>query len=147
MAGPQRDAAGTVERWQAGGPGSNSKTAALGNRMMAGEWIGAPESAAMDCSPAMLHQTRAILMDAGYEIERQPMPGSNGYRYRVKGSPGRAALVAPVAAEGEGGAAVPPLGARLTVRALSLDERGRLVVHLSNGQGGAWTAQITGHVG
>jgi hypothetical protein len=143
MAGPQRDAAGTVERWQAGGPGSNSKTAAIGNRMLAGEWIGAPEIADMDCSPAMLHQTRSILMDAGYQIDRQPMPGSNGFRYRVTGSPGQAP---PVAAESEG-AAVPPLGARLTVRALSLDERGRLVVHLSNGQGGAWTAQITGHVG
>jgi hypothetical protein len=136
----------TVARWQA--QPDSGPSAVLGTRMLAGEWTSARDAEALGVSQSMANQVRATLVAAGYTLETRPRPeGGNGKEHRVKAVPGpkRGARSKAVRAE-QAGATHPQLGATLTVRALALDERGGLVVHLSNGHGAAWTAQITGHV-
>lgn len=145
------DPVGTVARWLASP--ERSVTATMGAHMLEGEWLGAREVEELGASPSMLHQTRATLEAAGYKIEREKLPVGNGYRYRVKGSPeaGRAKGRAPRGSLAPMGstfppaeASAPPLGAVLTVRALILGTDGRTEVALTDGNGGTWTAHLTG---
>jgi hypothetical protein len=134
-------AAATVERWQRK-PGT-STASVFGSRMLRGEWVTAAELEESGASASNLSQITKTLKTAGYKVEHETMPGTNGaMRFRVKAKAARKAAVE----REDAGVTHPQLGAVLTVRALALDERGELVVHLSNGKA-AWTATITGHVG
>ena len=149
-----KNPADTVEYWK---KFPNSAAAGLGLRMLSGEWTQVDDVPAGK-SKSLLGQTVAVLRASGYDVEQQPASTGGGnrraFRVRQVGERRRTGLLgpprgrvarAPVAVE-NAGTTHPQLGATLTVRALALDERGGLVVHLSNGHGGAWTARITGHV-
>jgi hypothetical protein len=120
----------------------------LGIAMLDGEWRSKRDAEELGASPSMLSQTVTTLRNAGYTLETEPA-GPNGLsRYRVK--PART----PAAARSNGnvrrevdGVTYPRLGATLTVRALVLGDDGGLVVQLTDGAGGAWSAHVTGHVG
>jgi hypothetical protein len=100
---------------------------------------------ALGVSGSILGQVISVLRQAGYKIERDHMGGGR-FRFRVKTGHTPAARRSTRVAREDAGVTHPQLGATLTVRALALDERGDLTVHLSNGHH-AWTATITGHVG
>ena len=139
-------AAATVRRWQKKPTGSN--TARLGTAMLAGQWTSAKDAVGLGASGSIAGQARMVLVAAGYELETQPTGPYGVKGYRVAGRDGRglkARRTAAVATEAAG-TTHPALGAHLTVRALALDADGQLVVHLSNGNGSAWTAHLTGHV-
>jgi hypothetical protein len=141
VAAPRKDDAATVAKWLATPEDERGATAALGARMVAGEWTGPTEADALGVSHSMTTQAAKRLEAAGYRVERKRGLGS-----RVKAGRAKAASkAAPVRAE-VAGVTHPPLGATLTVRALAFDAEGQLVMSLSNGTG-AWTARITGHVG
>ena len=146
--------ADTVDYWR---KNPDSASATLGLRMLAGEWTQVDDVPAGK-SVSLLGQAVGVLRAAGYDVEQQRAPTGGGNRkaFRVRqvgerrrmgvlGPPRGRMPSAPVVVE-NAGTTHPQLGAKLTVRALALDERGGLVVHLSNGHGGAWTARITGHV-
>jgi hypothetical protein len=152
-----KNPAATVEYWN---KNPDSVVAVLGLRMLAGEWTQADDVPA-GRSKSLLGQTVGVLRAAGYDVEtmRAPTGGGNRRAFRVRqvgerktgaragllGPPRGRVASAPVAVE-NAGTTHPQLGAKLTVRALALDDRGHLVVHLSNGHGAAWAARITGHV-
>jgi len=149
-----KNPADTVEHWH---KYPESAAATLGLRMLAGEWTQV-DDVPDGKSGSLLGQTVGILRAAGYDVEQ--MRASTGHANRkafrvrqvgerrrmgVLGPPRGRVASTPVAVE-DAGKTHPGLGAKLTVRALALDDRGQLVVHLSNGHGAAWVARITGHV-
>ena len=142
MATPTADnAAATVKRWQRNAEAPTSHTAVLGLRMLAGEWTSSADAIEGGASGGLVTQVCTVLRAAGYTVQEQAR-GGNGKAFRIKPTRGQAKAVR----REQAGTSHPQLGAVLTVRALALDEGGALVVHLSNGNGSAWLAQITGHV-
>jgi hypothetical protein len=137
MAGTKNDAARTVELWQENP--ERSITAALGVRMLAGDWVTSEDAVELGGSPTLVTQAHQTLTAAGYSVEVGNR-GGNARQYRVKAARRKARVE-----REDAGVTHPQLGAVLTVRALALDERGNLIVHLSNGNK-AWAATITGHV-
>lgn len=145
MAQTQEQAARVVKKWRANPEAGASST--IGARMLRGTWVVAAEVAEeLGCAPSVANQVRATLEAAGYAIEREQIGGTNGYRYRVPkgGGPRRPRAVERAVAHEEAGHTHPQLGAVLTVRALVMDERGRLVMQLSNGHA-SWAAEVVGH--
>lgn len=141
---------------------ATSGTAILGARLMLGDTLTAADAVAVGVIGGNLGHAARTLELAGWKIERADI-GGNAKSFRVSKAPADAPTVTPPPAQPantpnrsggtrrnvraeQAGETHPALGAKLTVRALALDERGRLVVHLSNGTGAAWQAMITGHV-
>ena len=146
----------SVARWA---EAATSGTAILGARLMLGETLTAADAKRLGIIGGNIGHAVTTLELAGFTVERKPLAGSaNAKSYRVSKAPADAPEVKPPPAtptaparrasvkHEAAGATHPQLGAKLTVRALALDERGKLVVQLSNGSGSAWLAQITGHV-
>ena len=148
-----------VNKWAAG---AITGTGILGARLMLGETLTATDARALGIIGGNLGHAARTLELAGWKIERADI-GGNAKSFRVSKAPADAPAVTPPPAQPantpnrsggtrrnvraeQAGETHPALGAKLTVRALALDERGRLVVHLSNGTGAAWQAMITGHV-
>ena len=126
-----------------------SKSAAIGARMMRGEWTTGQDVVAMGANQSMAHQVRGRLKKAGYRLESKSAGPAGLKAYRVR--PGKVAHENGagrdrVAHPGAAAETYPSLGATLVVRALAMTDAG-VVVHLSDGNGGAWSAAITGHVG
>jgi hypothetical protein len=144
-------ATATVKRWRA--DPERSGAARIGTRLLAGEQVGQSGAADAGVSPGMVGNVVRTLQTAGFTVEAER--AGNAKLWRVTAEPGgrraRGAAVEPPSGRsrkvrGEvAGVTHPPLGATLLVRALALDERGDLLVHLSNGAG-AWSARIVGHV-
>ena len=137
----KRKAAATVDKWRANP--SASGTAAIGAAMLGGQWTTADDAAALGISTSIVGQVVAKLRTAGYDIATQPAGPSGLLAYRVAGSEA-------ASTNGNGGhgptATHPPVGAKVVVKAVAMGARGALVVHLSDGNGNAWAATITGYV-
>jgi hypothetical protein len=117
--------------------------------MLAGQWVSTEDARAIGAAPTIVTQVHQRLTAAGYAVEvgtREDAASRNAKQYRVKAGRRAPAQRSTRVAREDAGVTHPQLGATLTVRALALDERGALTVHLSNGHH-AWTATITGHVG
>jgi hypothetical protein len=111
--------------------------------MLDGEWRSQEDGVDMGASRSIFASVCMTLRKAGYTLESEPA-GPNGMRrYRVASSPSANGRVG----REVDGVTYPRLGATLTVRALVLGDDGELVVQLTDGHGGAWSAHVTGHVG
>jgi hypothetical protein len=133
----QAKASALAELWRANPDKSNMAT--LGAAMLGGKWTGRHDAEALGVSTSVVGQAVAKLRTAGYNVETQPA-GPNGLTaYRVGGEAATSNGHGPTPTH-------PPVGAKVTVRAVALGARGALVVHLSDGNGNAWAATITGYV-
>jgi hypothetical protein len=125
-----------------------SMTATLGARMLRGEWVSTDDGAAVGAGATVVGQAVAALRRAGYDVEEDQPFGNRRKTYRVRpGSEPSAnghSIVGPV---GASEMIHPPVGSKVTVRAVAMGARGALEVHLSDGNGHAWTATVTGYVG
>jgi hypothetical protein len=145
----REDAERLVDQWRKVPERSFASRVAVA--MLGGQFIGNDVPDAEGVSRSGLSQVRTILTTAGYVLEQEPDGAYGARRYRVSGT-GETANGSgggsPVRIAREvSGTTHPPVGSRVTVRSVTLGHRGALVVHLSDGMGNAWTAQITGHVG
>jgi hypothetical protein len=145
----KQSAAAAVKRWRA--DPERSGAARIGTRLLAGEVVGASGADDAGVSPGMVGQVVRTLQTAGFTVEAERR--GNAKLWHVTAEPGGRRVSATSSPSGRtrkvrgevAGITHPPLGAKLLVRALALDERGNLLVHLSNGAG-AWSARIVGHV-
>lgn len=131
-------AAMTVRKWQ---QGAESKSADIGRRMLAGEWIGRGDvDSATEAT--LLSQVAQKLRLAGFKIAERRTPDATDSRLKQW----RVSPDAPVKVEREtAGLTHPELGAVLTVRALAMTDDGELAMTLSNGSQ-SWSAVITAHL-
>lgn len=130
-----------IERWRANPDGP---TAALGLRVLGGEWTTSVDAEQMGISGSNLSQIIGAIRDEGYKVEVKSA-GGNARAYRVaKVTKARKNGSRPIKRE-TAGVTHPSLGDRLTVRGLFLVD-GELVLQLVGEQGGAWQAIISGHV-
>lgn len=130
-----------IALWEKKGPEA-SFPAWLAHALVSGQSVSVIDADDDGKSRSMVSMVVTTFRAAGYDISRELHDGiphySVGHGPVVKAK-GRVPDDAFAATH-------PSLGAVLTVRALSLDDDGELVAHLSNGNGSSWVATITGHV-
>ena len=154
MAKTPAQAQRTINGWM--DPANMSTSAQLGRQLALGDWL-TPEwmrttMGANLNTRGLLSQVTNMFRVAGFHVEKRPDPGHPlAKQYRIRGgSPRPEPTLDVVQPESVPSAGIsqqyPVLGASLTVRALALTDDGGVLLHLSDGEGGAWQAQITGWV-
>jgi hypothetical protein len=130
-------AVATADKWRANPDAS--ATATLGAALLRGQWTTRDDAEALGVATSIVGQVVATLRAAGYDVESKPAGPSGLKAFRVGGTPATTNGHAPTATH-------PPVGAKVVVKAVAMGARGALVVHLSDGNGNAWAATITGYV-
>ena len=137
-----------------------SHSAVIARHLASGQWVTAEWQAAtfggVDInSRALMSYVQATFASAGYHIQKQPGARGNQKEYRIRGGlqlesgaeeqhllspPVPEVITTPLAKQH-----YPALGQMVLVKALALIA-GDVVIHLSDGDGGAWQAVIRGYV-
>ena len=138
----------TADKWRNNPNGG--ATAALGAAILGGQWTSRNDAEAAGVATSVVGQVVAQLRTAGYDVETK-VDGPYGLKaYRV--ATAEAASTKGVRrtdiddGRHDPTPTHPPVGAKVVVKAVALGARGALVVHLSDGNGNAWAATITGYV-